>query len=149
MLLPPVPDLVDLSQERVLIADDVADTGATLELVRDFCAERVGETRVAVLYEKSRSDDRERLRLAAHRRLDHVPLERRSARRRRHVRIVSSGSAQRAQPGGVDPEPGPGEVVQRAVGPHARERAVDLGDRDRAALASRPRRSPRRRRRAR
>ena len=39
----------------MLIADDVADTGATLELVRDFCAERVGETRVAVLYEKSRS----------------------------------------------------------------------------------------------
>jgi hypoxanthine phosphoribosyltransferase len=55
MLLPPVPDLVDISRERVLIADDVADTGATLELVRDFCAERVGETRVAVLYEKSHS----------------------------------------------------------------------------------------------
>ena len=37
MLLPPVPDLVDLSAARVLIADDVADTGATLELVHDFC----------------------------------------------------------------------------------------------------------------
>ena len=55
MLLPPVPDLVDLSSARVLIADDVADTGATLELVRDFCAGRVAEARVAVLYEKSRS----------------------------------------------------------------------------------------------
>jgi len=55
MLLPPVPDLVDLSKERVLIADDVADTGATLELVRDFCAGIVREARVAVLYEKSRS----------------------------------------------------------------------------------------------
>jgi uncharacterized protein len=55
MLLPPVPDLVDLSKERVLVADDVADTGATLELVRDFCAGIVGEARVAVLYEKSRS----------------------------------------------------------------------------------------------
>ena len=55
MLLPPVPDLIDLSTARVLIADDVADTGATLELVRDFCAGRVGEARVAVLYEKSRS----------------------------------------------------------------------------------------------
>jgi len=50
-----VPDLIDLSKERVLIADDVADTGATLELVRDFCAGIVGEARVAVLYEKSRS----------------------------------------------------------------------------------------------
>src|SRR3954452_3390175 len=55
MLLPPVPDLVDLSSARVLIADDVADTGATLELVHDFCAGRVAEARVAVLYEKSRS----------------------------------------------------------------------------------------------
>ncbi len=55
MLLPPVPELVDLGEARVLIADDVADTGATLELVRDFCAGRVGEARVAVLYEKPRS----------------------------------------------------------------------------------------------
>lgn len=55
MLLPPVPDLVDLSSARVLIADDVADTGATLELVHDFCAGRVAEARIAVLYEKSRS----------------------------------------------------------------------------------------------
>lgn len=55
MLLPPVPDLVDLGEARVLIADDVADTGATLELVRSFCAGRVAEVRIAVLYEKSRS----------------------------------------------------------------------------------------------
>lgn len=55
MLLPPVPDLVDLATKRILIADDVADTGATLELVRDFCAGSVAEARVAVLYEKSRS----------------------------------------------------------------------------------------------
>ena len=55
MLLPPVPDLIDLGSARVLIADDVADTGATLELVRDFCKGRTGETRVAVLYEKPRS----------------------------------------------------------------------------------------------
>jgi hypoxanthine phosphoribosyltransferase len=56
MLLPPVPDLVDLDEARVLIADDVADTGATLALVRDFCAGRVAEARVAVLYEKPRSE---------------------------------------------------------------------------------------------
>ncbi|MGZ8688219.1 MAG: phosphoribosyltransferase, partial [Gaiellaceae bacterium] len=55
MLLPPVPDLVDLHDSRMLIADDVADTGATLELVRAFCAGRVAEVRIAVLYEKSRS----------------------------------------------------------------------------------------------
>ena len=55
MLLPPVPDLVDFAEQRVLIADDVADTGATLSLVKDFCEGKVGEVRCAVLYEKPRS----------------------------------------------------------------------------------------------
>ena len=39
----------------VLIVDDVADTGHTLELVHDFCAGNVAEVRSAVLYEKPRS----------------------------------------------------------------------------------------------
>ncbi len=55
MILPPVPDLVDLHDARMLIADDVADTGQTLELVKGFCAGQVGEVRTAVLYEKPRS----------------------------------------------------------------------------------------------
>jgi hypoxanthine phosphoribosyltransferase len=55
MILPPVPELVDLEEARVLIADDVADTGLTLMLVKDFCAGKVGEVRCAVLYEKPRS----------------------------------------------------------------------------------------------
>jgi hypothetical protein len=55
MILPPVPDLVDFAETRVLIADDVADTGATLELVQEFCRGKVGEVRCAVLYEKPRS----------------------------------------------------------------------------------------------
>jgi uncharacterized protein len=55
MILPPVPDLVDFQETRVLIADDVADTGATLELVKEFCAGKVAEVRCAVLYEKPRS----------------------------------------------------------------------------------------------
>ena len=52
MILPPVPNLVDLAEARVLVADDVADTGQTLVLVKDFLAGKVGETRIAVLYEK-------------------------------------------------------------------------------------------------
>jgi len=56
MLLPPVPDLVDFHEQRVLIADDVADTGATLALVKDFCEGKVAEVRCAVLYEKPRSE---------------------------------------------------------------------------------------------
>ena len=55
MILPPVPDLVDLHDSRMLIADDVADTGQTLALVKSFCAGQVGEVRTAVLYEKPRS----------------------------------------------------------------------------------------------
>jgi hypoxanthine phosphoribosyltransferase len=55
MILPPIPELVDLEEARVLIADDVADTGLTLMLVKDFCAGKVGEVRCAVLYEKPRS----------------------------------------------------------------------------------------------
>ena len=55
VMLPPVPKAVDLSGARVLIADDVADTGATLKLVKDFCSEVVAEVRCAVIYEKPRS----------------------------------------------------------------------------------------------
>ncbi len=55
VVLPPVPKPMDLSGSRVLIADDVADTGATLRLVKDFCADHVAEVRCAVIYEKSRS----------------------------------------------------------------------------------------------
>jgi hypoxanthine phosphoribosyltransferase len=55
LLLPPVPDPVDLRAARVLIADDVADTGATLALVKRFCAPHVAAVRCAVLYEKPAS----------------------------------------------------------------------------------------------
>ena len=55
IMLPPTPDAVDLSGLKVLIADDVADTGRTLETVRAFCADHVAEARVAVIYEKPRS----------------------------------------------------------------------------------------------
>jgi hypoxanthine phosphoribosyltransferase len=55
IMLPPTPDVVDLAGLRILIADDVADTGKTLEVVRDFCADHVAEARVAVIYEKPRS----------------------------------------------------------------------------------------------
>lgn len=53
VILPPPLTLVDLEQARVLIADDVADTGATLEMVRDYVTPQVGEVRSAVLYQKS------------------------------------------------------------------------------------------------
>src|SRR3977135_1362441 len=55
MILPPVPHRSGFADTRVLIADDGADTGATLKLVHEFCAGKVAEVRTAVLYEKPRS----------------------------------------------------------------------------------------------
>jgi hypoxanthine phosphoribosyltransferase len=55
VVLPPVPNKVDLTGLKVLVADDVADTGATLKLVREFYGEYVAEVRSAVFYEKSHS----------------------------------------------------------------------------------------------
>lgn len=52
MMLPPTPEATDLSGMKVLIADDVADSGKTLELVKNWCAETVAEARTAVIYEK-------------------------------------------------------------------------------------------------
>jgi uncharacterized protein len=55
LILPPVPDLSLLRTERLLVVDDVADTGRTLALARDFCAEQGPDVRTAVLYEKPSS----------------------------------------------------------------------------------------------
>lgn len=55
IVLPPALDLDAARDARVLIADDVADTGHTLKLVHDLCGARVADVRTAVLYEKSRS----------------------------------------------------------------------------------------------
>jgi hypoxanthine phosphoribosyltransferase len=55
MILPPVPDLVELRFARILVVDDVADTGHTLKTVEEFFKGRVKEVRTAVLYEKPRS----------------------------------------------------------------------------------------------
>jgi hypoxanthine phosphoribosyltransferase len=54
-IVPPAPDFVDLQDARILIADDVADTGHTLQSVLEFCAGKVREVRTAVLYEKPQS----------------------------------------------------------------------------------------------
>lgn len=55
VMLAPVPNVVDFTRKKVLIADDVADTGKTLKLVRDFCLDHVAEVRSAVIYEKPQS----------------------------------------------------------------------------------------------
>lgn len=55
LLLPPSPQPADLKGLKVLIADDVVDTGTTLEFTRDFLRLYAAETRTAVIYEKSQT----------------------------------------------------------------------------------------------
>ncbi len=55
VMLPPYLDKFDLEDAKILIADDVADTGHTLKVVHEFCQEVVSEARTAVLYEKPQS----------------------------------------------------------------------------------------------
>ena len=42
-------------KEKILIVDDVADTGHTLRSVEVFCEGKVAEVRTGVLYEKGHS----------------------------------------------------------------------------------------------
>jgi uncharacterized protein len=55
MILPPYLDPAELSDSRILVADDVADTGLTLQAVHEFSSGVVAESRTAVLYEKPTS----------------------------------------------------------------------------------------------
>ncbi len=55
VMLPPYMDKVDLTGAKVLVADDVADTGHTLKAVHEFCQGVVAESRTAVIYEKPHS----------------------------------------------------------------------------------------------
>ncbi|MCW2810792.1 MAG: phosphoribosyltransferase [Friedmanniella sp.] len=55
VMLPPFLNAHDLDEASVLIVDDVADTGRTLELVHEFCAGHVREARTAVIYQKPHS----------------------------------------------------------------------------------------------
>src|SRR2546423_10694185 len=52
VVLPPVPDPVGLDDLKVLIADDVADTGQTLAMVTEFCGRHVRAARTGVLHRK-------------------------------------------------------------------------------------------------
>jgi len=55
VMLPPYVDFVETGAARILIADDVADTGHTLDYVQKFCQDKVAEVRSAVVYEKPHS----------------------------------------------------------------------------------------------
>lgn len=55
VVLPPTPPFVDLAGLQVLVTDDVADSGKTLEMVLRLVRPHVAELRSAVLYRKPRT----------------------------------------------------------------------------------------------
>lgn len=55
IMLPPYLNIVGLKDKKVLIVDDISDTGGTLKMVLDFLGSKVAETKTAVLYEKDKS----------------------------------------------------------------------------------------------
>ena len=52
VVLPPLLDIDAVRGSTVLVVDDVADSGRTLELVAELISEHVRESRIAVLYDK-------------------------------------------------------------------------------------------------
>ena len=56
VLLEPLLDVESISNRRLLVVDDVADSGRTLHLVLDLLRKHGTEVRSAVLYGKSRSE---------------------------------------------------------------------------------------------
>lgn len=55
IVLPPYLEFTDIEDSKILIADDVADTGHTLELVKEHCKGKVADVKTAVLYRKQGS----------------------------------------------------------------------------------------------
>ncbi len=55
IILPPLLDTEYMNGLTVLIADDVADTGETLALVKTLMSQHAGEVRTVVLFAKPRS----------------------------------------------------------------------------------------------
>ncbi len=55
VVLPPVLNLIDLENTKVLVVDDVADTGETLKMVVELLSPSCAEVKSLVIYEKTRS----------------------------------------------------------------------------------------------
>lgn len=55
VMLPPFLDKANIQDMNVLICDDIADSGETLESVSEYCAGVVASSQTAVLYEKASS----------------------------------------------------------------------------------------------
>ena len=76
MILPPTPELVEVEQAHVLIADDVADTGHTLALVKEFCTGQGGGGPLRRAVREAPVGGAVRVRVAPDRPVDQLPVER-------------------------------------------------------------------------
>lgn len=56
ILLEPLLDVESIANRKLLVVDDVADSGRTMKLVLEILSEQGAEVRSAVLYEKSVSE---------------------------------------------------------------------------------------------
>ncbi|APQ54919.1 Purine phosphoribosyltransferase [Corynebacterium pseudotuberculosis] len=74
VLLEPLLDTNSIKGRRILVVDDVADSGRTLQLVLQLLESHGAEVRSAVIYAKSRSVVSPHLYMEAHRRVDRLPL---------------------------------------------------------------------------
>ncbi len=107
-ILPPAPDFVDLHEARILIADDVADTGHTLRSVQELLCGKGGRGADRRAVREATFGRLVRLRLEAHRPVDRVPLELPGACRRARAR----GSGRVSEARGPATLPRRGEVAQ-------------------------------------
>ena len=78
-ILPPAPDFVDVHDARILIADDVADTGHTLRSVQDVLRGQGGRGAHRGALREVALGRAVRLRVEAHRPVDQLPVERQGA----------------------------------------------------------------------
>ena len=115
VVLPPVLDRVDLTGARVLVTDDVADTGKTLELVRDFCRGYVEDVRTRGALREAALAGALRVRLAPQRPVDRLPVVGRPARHPPPPRRTERVTTKRRSPCAV------------SVGPTSRRSAARCG----------------------
>ena len=135
VLHPPMLDAPALAGKRVLLVDDVSDSGRTLAMVVAIILRRAGaDVRTRDAVHEAAHGARARLRLPAHRRLDHLPLVGAAARsppreaRRMSVHLVGGGWAARTTAACVY-APFLAEAAERAAAVGSGVHAADRGRR--------------------